>query len=251
MTFGSCLPTQQWATVTACEGRVAVSIGAVATDPIDPLPGRRSRSATGNAAALLVVGVIAAFLELRITDFDHGTHLLVVLTLVIGAGLLFGRGPATTALAVGGAVSTTASVITVDNVFNTPHAYVQLLTYLLAGAAFVVLIPLAARTRRQAASQVAAHSVATPQQQGLVEGLTARELDVLRLAATGISVDDMADRLFVSPNTVKTHLTHIYAKLGVRGRSDAVRAALHCGCLTPADICPHLLEDGQRDHRFR
>ena len=75
----------------------------------------------------------------------------------------------------------------------------------------------------------------------LLEPLTARELEVLHLAATGISVDEIARRLYVSPNTVKTHLTHIYGKLGVRGRSEAIRAALHCGCLSPEDICPHLV----------
>jgi DNA-binding CsgD family transcriptional regulator len=230
--------------VTVYAGSVVVSVGGVAAGPVGPLPGRRSRAGAGSAAALLVVGAIAAFLELRITDLDHGTHLLVVLTLVMGAGLLFGRAAAATALAVGGSVCTAASVMTVDNVLTTPHAYVQLLTYLLAGAAFVVLIPLAARARRQATGQVAAHPAAAPRVQGMVEPLTVRELEVLRLAATGISVDDMAERLFVSPNTVKTHLTHIYAKLGVRGRSDAVRAALHCGCLTLTDICPHLLADG-------
>ena len=241
MTFGSCLPTSLWTTVTVREGRAAVSIGAVATGQIDPLPSIRSRSAVTSAGALLVIGMTAAFLELRVPGIDHGTHLLVMLTLAMGAGLLFGRGPAKAALAIGGVVSTIASVMTVDNVFTTPHAYVQLLTYLLTGTAFVVLMPLAASRRRQAASLVAAQPAAAPRLQGLVEALTARELEVLRLAATGIAVDDMASRLFVSPNTVKTHLTHIYAKLGVRGRSDAVRAALECGCLTLADICPHQL----------
>ena len=73
----------------------------------------------------------------------------------------------------------------------------------------------------------------------MVEALTDRELEILRLAASGIAVEEISARLFVSPNTVKTHLTHVYAKLGVRGRPDAIRAALHYGCLTPADICPH------------
>jgi DNA-binding CsgD family transcriptional regulator len=217
-----------------------VSSGAVANDPINGLLRRRSRSAAGYAAVLLVVGVIAAFLEIRIADLDHGTHLLVVLTLVIGTALLFGPGPAATSLVVGGVVSTTASIITVDNVFDTPHAYVQLLTYLLVGAAFIVLIPLALRARRQPASTGEIPSAAPLGGQGLVEPLTAREYEVLRLAASGITVDEIAARLFLSPNTVKTHLTHVYAKLGARGRSDAVRAALHCGCLTPADICPHM-----------
>ena len=73
----------------------------------------------------------------------------------------------------------------------------------------------------------------------LVEPLTDRELEVLRLAATGIAVKAIGAQLYLSPNTVKTHLTHAYAKLGVRGRSDAIRAGLHHGLLAPADICPH------------
>ncbi len=52
------------------------------------------------------------------------------------------------------------------------------------------------------------------------------------------------ERLFVSPNTVKTHLTHIYGKLGVRGRSEAIRAAPALRLPdAPNDICPHLLVD--------
>ncbi len=204
----------------------------------------RSRSAAGYSAALLVAGAIAVFLEIRIADLDHGTHLLVVLTLVIGTALLFGPGPATATLATGGVVSTTASIITVDGVFDTPHAYVQLLTYLLVGATFVVLVPLALRARRQPANPVPVSSAASAGGQGLIEPLTVREYEILRLAATGITVDEMAGRLFLSPNTVKTHLTHVYAKLGARGRSDAVRAALHSGCLTPADICPHVFANG-------
>jgi DNA-binding CsgD family transcriptional regulator len=199
--------------------------------------------------AFVAVAAIAAFLELRIADLDHGTHLLVVLTLVIGTALLFGPGPATIALATGGVISTGASVATVDNVFDTPHAYVQLATYLLAGAAFVALVPLAIRARRQPASPVSSRLTAAPGP-GTAEPLTPREQEVLRLAATGIPVDEMADVLFVSPNTVKTHLTHVYAKLGVRGRSGAVRAALHCGYLTPTDICPHTSAGGAAKSPF-
>ena len=62
-----------------------------------------------------------------------------------------------------------------------------------------------------------------------------------------MSVREIADLLVVSPNTVKTHLSHAYGKLDARNRSQAVRAALHCGCIASSDICPHL-EQAIRDH---
>ena len=221
-----------------------MSVGVVAADPIDRLTRLRSSSTVRHAAALVAINVAVAILELRALGLDHGTHLLVVLTLVIGIALLLGPGPATTAFAAGGGLAVIASVLTVQDVLSTPHTYIQLLAYLVAGSAFIVLVSAAIRARHRPSKPPATGMAIAAAGQGLVEPLTARELEVLRLAATGISVDDMARRLFVSPNTVKTHLTHVYAKLGVRGRADAVRAALHCGCLTPNDICPHLLGHG-------
>ncbi|WP_067820220.1 response regulator [Actinomadura kijaniata] len=55
--------------------------------------------------------------------------------------------------------------------------------------------------------------------------LTARELEVLRLVARGTSNPEIATELFISEATVKTHLTHIYAKLGVKDRAAAVATA--------------------------
>jgi LuxR family maltose regulon positive regulatory protein len=52
--------------------------------------------------------------------------------------------------------------------------------------------------------------------------LTAREAAVLDLLPSLLSLDEIAAHLCVSTNTVKTHLTAIYAKLGVRSRRDAV-----------------------------
>ena len=52
--------------------------------------------------------------------------------------------------------------------------------------------------------------------------LTTREVDVLRKVALGFSNKEIAEQLFVSPNTVKTHIKNIYAKLGVNSRVQAV-----------------------------
>lgn len=61
--------------------------------------------------------------------------------------------------------------------------------------------------------------------------LTNRELDVLRLAAEGNSGPQIAERLFVSPSTVKTHLDNAYEKLGVSDRAAAVAHAIRTGLI--------------------
>jgi len=55
--------------------------------------------------------------------------------------------------------------------------------------------------------------------------LSKRELEVLQLLAAGYSNQEMADRLFVSLNTIKTHLNKIYIKLDVKRRTQAVSKA--------------------------
>ena len=59
----------------------------------------------------------------------------------------------------------------------------------------------------------------------LIEPLSEREIEVLRLLITHLSRKEIADQLCVSPNTVRFHLKNIYTKLGVHSRSDAVQRA--------------------------
>jgi len=63
-------------------------------------------------------------------------------------------------------------------------------------------------------------------------GLSEREMEVLQLLADGLSNKEIGERLFISLQTVKTHITHIFEKLGVSDRTEAVAAALRRGLVT-------------------
>jgi LuxR family maltose regulon positive regulatory protein len=66
---------------------------------------------------------------------------------------------------------------------------------------------------------------ASPAAQALVEPLTQRELEVLGLLVTGLSNREIAEELVVAVSTVKSHVNHIYGKLGVKSRTQAVARA--------------------------
>jgi DNA-binding CsgD family transcriptional regulator len=59
--------------------------------------------------------------------------------------------------------------------------------------------------------------------------LTPTELDVVRLVSEGLANNDIAARLFVSPRTVQSHLTHVYTKLGISSRVQLVQEAARHG----------------------
>lgn len=62
-------------------------------------------------------------------------------------------------------------------------------------------------------------------------GLTPRELETLQLIAEGLSTKQMAERLFVSENTIKTHCSRVFDKLGVNRRTQAVQVGKQLGLI--------------------
>ena len=73
--------------------------------------------------------------------------------------------------------------------------------------------------------------VAGGRRKGDDDPLTRKELEVLARLAEGRSNKEIADALFVTPATVKSHLAHIYVKLGVAGRQEAMARAVALGLL--------------------
>jgi DNA-binding CsgD family transcriptional regulator len=63
-------------------------------------------------------------------------------------------------------------------------------------------------------------------------GLTGREVEVMRLAAKGLTTRDIADRLYISAKTADHHIQHVYTKIGVSTRAAAMLWAMQHGVVS-------------------
>jgi DNA-binding NarL/FixJ family response regulator len=89
----------------------------------------------------------------------------------------------------------------------------------------------------EAISRTAPLEWTPPDQSRLPDGLTPREATVLALIAEGLSNAEIAERLTVTETTVKSHINHLYSKIGARDRAQAVAYAFRHGLApgTPGD----------------
>jgi DNA-binding NarL/FixJ family response regulator len=81
--------------------------------------------------------------------------------------------------------------------------------------------------------EFAARPTAGKPRKGRLDALTERETEVLRLVAAGLSNAELAERLVLSAATVKTHVSRILTKLGLRDRAQLVVAAYEAGLVVP------------------
>jgi DNA-binding NarL/FixJ family response regulator len=88
-------------------------------------------------------------------------------------------------------------------------------------------------TRRLIAEVTSRPGRGSPGAQPALETLTEREKEVLTLVATGLTNDEIAAELYLSPLTAKTHVSRILAKLGARDRAQLVVIAYESGVVTP------------------
>jgi LuxR family maltose regulon positive regulatory protein len=115
-----------------------------------------------------------------------------------------------------------------------PEGYMR--TFVEAGIKIVPILGEAAKNGnivdyigRILAAMGVKQSTPKAKQIGLVEPLSEREVEVLRLVCAGLSNRNIASRLFISPGTVKTHIHNIYGKLGVQNRIQAAARAKELG----------------------
>ncbi len=91
---------------------------------------------------------------------------------------------------------------------------------------------LSASVARQVAYRSLGHSLPAD---GPLDSLTHRELEVLTLMAAGLSNRDIARRLVITEKTVRNHVSHIYRKLSLVNRAQAVRFAIRHGVVDPGE----------------
>jgi DNA-binding CsgD family transcriptional regulator len=191
----------------------------------------------------LSVALVLTLTTLVVVAFAPGSRTLfaVLLGSVVTVAIVFGLVTAVWTLGLGVVVGTMVLPPTGVPIASDPDYPASVVLYLVEGIALALIGAVAHAAMRTRGRRIV-DSVAPsgrPSRDCPTTGLdrlTAREVEVLRLAAGGQSVDDLARELYLSRNTVKTHLAHAYDKLGAHNRADAIACALRRGWLDAHDV---------------
>jgi DNA-binding CsgD family transcriptional regulator len=182
---------------------------------------------------LLVLGALVSADLLRSLFPGAGIFLLLLLPVLIAA-TLFGARSGLVVLGLGAVGAVALATIRSHPWLVEPTDALRLVPYLLIGS--IAVGASALRARPPAGPSADPPSRRARAATRLIEPLTTREVEVLALAAGGLTADQIGGRLGVSRNTVKSHLTHAYAKLGAHNRVEAVAAGLQSGVLLRREI---------------
>jgi DNA-binding CsgD family transcriptional regulator len=195
----------------------------------------------------LLILLITATTGLTLTMSALVGRPVFALMLVPVLAVAFGRGlrPALATLVLAGALIITLTLPPFGMPWLNDPVHVGALGLLVAEGATLAFIGAVVRATLRRALSTEPLAEAATQQAGdrlrpvgayLAEHLTPRETEILRMAAGGRNVDELAAELFVSPNTVKTHLAHCYGKLGAHNRAEAVALGVQSGVLRTVDL---------------
>jgi two-component system, NarL family, response regulator LiaR len=112
-------------------------------------------------------------------------------------------------------------------IYNAVEIYVGFIALIFTGLGMWLAIKLSKpKVREVIIEKEIGAKVPGPDPQAIERsGLSTRELEVLALMAAGMSNEEIAGKLFVSLNTVKTHNSNIFSKLGVKRRTQAIERA--------------------------
>jgi DNA-binding CsgD family transcriptional regulator len=215
---------------------VAVAARGAATGALNQVVLHESAPPVRFGVSATFVAAIGGIVLLFIPDVVHHGLFEFLLLPVLLAGFAGGLAAALMALGLGGL----ASLVVLSDAGTSPFTDAPLLAQGLLFAGEGVATAVLTASMRAALRQPVVGLLLSPspkdRRPALAEPLTPRETEVLELAASGLSVDELAARLFVSPNTVKSHLAHAYDKLGAHNRAQAVAASLRTGALDKAVV---------------
>jgi DNA-binding CsgD family transcriptional regulator len=197
---------------------------------------RRSGCSLRDALVPAAVGGAVVIVDLTASELPGGGAFLLLLLPVLLCAALLGTSHGIAALLLGAAGAILLALARGHPWLGDPLDLARLALYLVLGTGITVAAGSIPDRDGRPVPRPSARLDDTGPARELVEPLTPRELEILRLAAEGRSVDNIGRQLYLSSNTVKSHLAHAYGKLGARNRAQAIALSVRAGVLDPGAL---------------